>query len=234
MPFEPLHSQPKHHIIIFEQPVMGRAGTCSQKHFRNTWGMPVHRSTQGPSLVLIRHAAPNIIPTVPASEWWLSEGGKSSCKLFAKRLEAFHPTTLYHSHEPKAVQTAEILAESMDLSCKPHPNLHEHDRQNYKFLSQHEFERDVQRFFSNPSEVAFGTESADAVYKRYNSAVLNILQMEKPRASNDIFIVSHGTVMSLFTARNTNQDPFSIWKQLTMPSAVILNRGDFAFRNLLL
>jgi broad specificity phosphatase PhoE len=195
--------------------------------------MPVLRQPQEPSLVLIRHAPPKIDSTIPASEWTLSQEGKIHCESFANRLKSFHPTIVYHSQEPKAAQTAEIVANSMNLSYQSHPNLHEHNRQNYKFLSQHEFERDVQRFFSNPVEVAFGLESADAVYQRFSSAVMEILQAEDQKGSNDIFIVSHGTAMSLFTARNSGVDPFSIWKQLTMPSAVVLNRVNFSYKNLI-
>src|SRR6266571_3395854 len=36
-----------------------------------------------PHLILVKHALPAIIPTLPANQWHLSEGGRAQCALLA-------------------------------------------------------------------------------------------------------------------------------------------------------
>ena len=54
------------------------------------------------------------------------------------------------------------------------------------------------------------------------------------RSSEDLIVVSHGTVMTLFVAEATGVDPFAFWKKLEMPCAVTLSVPELHFREELL
>ncbi len=45
--------------------------------------------------------------------------------------------------------------------------------------------------------------------------------------SGNAVIVKHGTVITLFTARANGIEPFIFWKQLGLPSCVVLELPDF-------
>jgi broad specificity phosphatase PhoE len=44
--------------------------------------------------------------------------------------------------------------------------------------------------------------------------------------NQNLAIVAHGTVISLFVSRLTNADPFLLWKRLGLPSFVVLSLPD--------
>jgi hypothetical protein len=50
-----------------------------------------------PHLILVKHALPAIIPTLPANQWHLSEGGRAQCALLADQLATYVPDTLVSS-----------------------------------------------------------------------------------------------------------------------------------------
>ena len=81
------------------------------------------------------------------------------------------------------------------------------------------FTDNVRRFFAQPDEVVFGTESADAARVRFRSAIEAIMQ----ETADDEFIVSHGTVITLLTAEGGNGAPMDIWSSLQLPDHVALD-----------
>ena len=170
-------------------------------------------------LLLIKHARPEVDPTVASEEWRLGAEGRDGAKRLADRLESYRFARLYSSVEPKALETAQIIARSRDLSVCEHPDLHEHDRRNVPHMASREFISMVALFFSQPGARVLGNETADEAYARFGAAVDGVLAKEK---SGDVGIVTHGTVISLFAQRRAGVEPFGLWRRMGLPSYIVL------------
>ena len=175
------------------------------------------------NLILVKHALPELNPTVPAAEWHLSERGRARSELLAHKLAAYSLDVIVSSVEPKAIETAQIVANRLG---KPHEigvGLHEHDRRNVPFMPLEQLETRVAEFFAKPSELVLGSETADEAHARFAKAIACLIAKHPQK---NIAVVAHGTVISLFAARK-NEMPFEFWKNLGLPSIVVLSLPDF-------
>ena len=170
-------------------------------------------------LILVRHSAPEIVSSVPAREWRLSTEGRRRCMKLAERLAAHAPSCFVASSEPKASETAELVAGVLGMTWSSAPGLHEHERSKVGYLGDAEFEATIARFFAQPDRLVWGDETADQAHGRFAHAVDEALQR---CASGNVAIFTHGTVMSLFVGRATGVDPFTFWQSLGLPAFVVL------------
>lgn len=175
------------------------------------------------NLILIKHSQPEIVETLPARGWHLSEEGKVRAERLANRLISYQPESLFSSVEPKAIETAHILGAGLDLKVSVFEDLHEHDRSTAPYLSKDQFENSVREFFLNPYLLVFGNETADQSHHRFSKAVHSILESNRNKT---IAIVSHGTVISLFVSRLSGVSDFSLWKELGLPSFLVLDMNS--------
>jgi broad specificity phosphatase PhoE len=172
-----------------------------------------------PHLILVKHALPEIIPVLPANQWHLSEVGRSQCALLADQLATYAPAVLVSSSEPKALETAHLVAQRMHTSVQVVDGLQEHDRSNTPWLGPEEFGRAIAAFFRHPTELVLGCETAQQASERFAKTVAEVTSRY---AEQNTVILTHGTVLSLFVARATGMEPFALWKRLGLPSFVVL------------
>jgi broad specificity phosphatase PhoE len=175
------------------------------------------------TLILVKHSLPEIIENIPAREWKLSAEGRARCKRLAERLAHYAPERLISSLEPKARETSELVAKELDVSTNALEGLHEHDRSDVGYLSRDEFQEAVRKFFAHPDTLVFGSETADQAHQRFQAAIHSVLSQF---ADQTIGIVAHGTVISLFVSRLTGLSDLTIWKELGLPSYVVLDMGS--------
>lgn len=175
------------------------------------------------NLVLVRHSLPEIDPAVPSRLWHLSAEGKKRCVLLAERLAGYDPVHIVSSVEPKAVETARIVADHLGLPCNTGPDLHEHDRSNVVGLSRAAFQKVVVRLFEKPDERVFGTETAVEARERFTTALSGVLARHP---TGSIAVVTHGTVLSLYVGQQTDMDPYVLWRKLGLPCFVVLDRAS--------
>ncbi len=176
-------------------------------------------------LLLIKHSAPEIVPSQPARLWRLSATGRARCSVLAQHLGAYAPATIIASTEPKAAETAQLVAEALGRSWYCMEGLHEHDRSNAPFLGTAEFEATMAHFFAEPDALVFGGETADAACERFSRALIEVLRRHP---HGDLAIVAHGTVITLFVARTNGIDAFDFWQRLGLPSYVVLSLPDLS------
>ena len=69
-------------------------------------------------LILIKHAMPQISPVVASPLWPLSEQGRYQCCALADTLTGYALQGIVTSTEPKAQETAAILASQLGLDYK--------------------------------------------------------------------------------------------------------------------
>jgi len=171
-------------------------------------------------LILVRHSQPEIDENIPAREWNLSAEGRTRAERLADRLKQYQPECVISSVEPKARETAEIIAGRHGLSFHVVEGLHEHDRSNVQYLDKTDFQTAVQEFFGRPDELVFGSETADEAHERFQRALQSALTrfLDKTLA-----VVSHGTVMALFVSRLVGVSAMSLWNEFGLPSFVVLD-----------
>lgn len=174
-------------------------------------------------LILIKHAAPEIVPNVPANQWRLSAGGRARCSRLAQHVAAYAPAHIISSTEPKASETAHLASIALGVPWSTQDGLHEHDRSAVPFLGDAEFNAAVARFFAEPDTLVFGGETAAAARERFSTAIAAVLR-EHPEGN--LAVVAHGTVITLFVAQANQIDAFDLWQRLGLPSYVVLALPD--------
>ena len=134
-------------------------------------------------------------------------------------------TALYSSLEPKALETAALVAVRLGLDVRPRTDLHENDRTGLAFGPIEVLHSRIERFFAAPAEPVMGNETAKAALARFEAAVRGLVA-EAP--DQTIAVVAHGTVLTLLVARHNPVVPFDFWKALALPSFVVLDNADFS------
>ena len=175
-------------------------------------------------VILIKHAAPEVIAEVPAEHWRLSEKGRASCAPLTEALRPHAPSVIVASEEPKARETAEIIALRLGIRFEAAPNLHEHDRSNVPHMRSGEFISHMEVFFRKRHERVLGRETAREADDRFAAAVDDVLA-EHPQGN--VAIVAHGTVIALFLCRHGGKKPFELWREMGLPSFAVLSLPDF-------
>ena len=171
-------------------------------------------------LLLIRHSLPEILPARPANQWTLSVEGRVLCERLAQKLAGYRLDRLVTSLEPKALETGQIVADLLDLPVETASNLHEHSRNNVPFLNDgRTFEAEVARLLAEPAELVFGDETGDEAYRRFARALEGAIAKHP---TENLGVVSHGTVIALYVSRVCGLDGPRFWKRLGLPSFVVL------------
>ena len=177
------------------------------------------------TLILIKHAMPQVNPDQTSRDWELGEEGINGSKALAQELKASGITRIITSQEPKAIQTGKTIAGVLNVPCAARDNLHEHDRRGVPYSDKETFHKTVAQFFAQPDQLIFGNETAEAARLRFDAAVRSVRQ-EFP--DDQLAIVAHGTVITLFVAHyNQDVEAFSFWKGLDLPSQVAVSGTNF-------
>ena len=163
-------------------------------------------------MLLVRHSAPELDPSTPSEEWRLSEEGRRRCGPLAERLARYEPRVLLASSEPKARETAELVAPALGLEVQLSDGLRETARRTVGWLAPDDLDRGIRELFERPGEVVFGEESAAAALARFEAAVAGL-----PEPS---VVVTHGTVLSLYAAPRIGRDAYELWGSLELPDVV--------------
>jgi broad specificity phosphatase PhoE len=171
-------------------------------------------------LILVKHSLPEIAADQPANQWKLSTEGRLRVHRLAAKLRRFGPEVILTSSEPKAKETAELLAGLLQLEIQVTEGFHEHDRTHTPFLNQAAFQACIHEFFQKPDLLVFGGETADQAHTRFEGAVETGLRAHPDKT---VIIVSHGTVISLFVARRTGLSDWQLWNELGLPAFVAMD-----------
>ena len=121
-------------------------------------------------LILVKHAAPEVVPAVSSEQWGLSERGRASCAGLAEALRAHQPDVIVSSDESKARETAELVAKELGVPFASAPGLHEHDRRGVPHMRSGEFISHVELMLRKRNDRVLGNESADEALRRVRTA----------------------------------------------------------------
>ncbi len=139
--------------------------------------------------------------------------------MLASRLQGYSPEVIWSSSEPKAVETAEIVAASFGVPVRIADGLEEHHRDSVPFYpTTDDFEAAVERFFSDHDRLVLGSETAEQVRDRMSTALDYVVE----QGQADSIVVTHGTVMTLYVASVAGVRPMDFWRSLGLPSYIAL------------
>src|SRR4051794_23409459 len=124
-----------------------------------------------PQLILIKHAAPEVDPDVPAERWRLSEKGRPACPPLAASLASYSPKRVVSSEEAKASETAKLVAQELGVPWETAAGLQEHDRSNVPHMRSGDFISTMELLFRKPQQLVLGRETASGALKRFRNAI---------------------------------------------------------------
>ena len=172
-------------------------------------------------LVLIKHSAVVIDAAVPPKQWPLSDEGRRLCLPLSMALRMHKLGVLISSEEPKAIETAGIVAKRLRIETHTAPDLDEHRR---PFVpTPAEFERLMEHFFAESAQRVFGEESADEALARFTAAIDAVIASEPER---NVGIVAHGAVIALYAAPRFGVGAGALWQRLQVPSFVVVDTEE--------
>lgn len=175
-------------------------------------------------LLLVRHSQPEITLGLLARDWRLSAEGRARCQPLAEEIaRRFHPVIVVSSDEPKAIETADLIAARLDVPVEIARDLREHEREAVRTLADDAFQSAIADFFARPQELVYGRETAARALARFSAAVAAVLAAHP---AGDVVVVTHGTVMSLYLGALTGTSPLVIWKSLCLPDLRVIPRRD--------
>lgn len=146
---------------------------------------------------IITHPDVIIDPQIPVPRWPLSATGRERMR---KLLAVPWVDTLgavYSSSEQKAMDGAQILAESLGLVYQVVPALDEIDRSATGYMPAAEHAATADEFFEHPDRSIRGWETANAAQSRMVRAVETVIDQDRGNGGN-LAILSHGAVATLY------------------------------------
>ncbi len=138
------------------------------------------------------------IPRGKRIEWELSEAGRARAARIAGAPWAAGIRRIASSPEPKAVETAALIAARLGLPVEHHGDLRESDRPSEGHLSLDDLDRRRRAFFADPEASANGWEPAREAQRRTLAAVESVLAGSA--GTGDVLFVGHGRVGTLLLA----------------------------------
>lgn len=176
------------------------------------------------TMILVRHARPDVLAAMPAASWELSPDGWDAARALGVGLRRFGPLRIVTSDEVKAIQTGEaIRADDATTDAR----FGEQGCGTVPFLPDGAFRERVLEHFRHADARMLGDESSAEAALRFDTAVQDVLKSANAKTP---VIVSHGRIISawLATFAGPAHGPTSaaeeIWMSLRMPDAFLLRR----------
>jgi len=154
------------------------------------------------TIYFISHPEVQIDPEIPVPQWSLSDTGRKRLQQALTHSWLQRITAIHSSSEQKALDSADIIAQHLQLNVTTHADLGENDRASTGYLAPTEFEETADAFFASPQQSIRGWERAADAQNRIYSAIVRINQTDA--TTGDLAIVSHGAVGTLLYCRLTN------------------------------
>jgi len=166
-------------------------------------------------LILIRHSKTKPVSNIPIPLWGLTNDGiKEATNLIMNPLVR-GIDVMYSSLQTKALETALILSKPNSIPIRTHAGLTEISSFTKKFFGSPGYENNVKAFYTGKVERLLGGETYKEALQRFESALVEIITRESDKSS--IGIVSHGNILSFFSARYSEQNPLYFHDVIKMP-----------------
>ena len=170
-------------------------------------------------LILVKHGAPRLEPGTPPSQWRLAPEGREQAERIAGRLAAFSPSAVVSSLEPKALETAALIAAVLGVEPERDAGLGDQRNDEGPCTEPASVQAAVTQMFARPRDVAMGEESADEAHARFSGA---LDRQVAAHPAQTLVVVTHGRVLSLWASRRFGFDPMPFWRGLKLGAALVV------------
>lgn len=177
------------------------------------------------ALVLVTHSLPAIDPSARPDSWSINDTGRRRCRRLADLLAPYAPAAIMTSPEPKARETALLVAHRLGGTVAVMHDLRKQERAALGWLDDDAFEAAIAGALDRPTEQVGGMEAIEHARSRFTDAIERLLARH---AFGNVIVVAHGTVISLFAAPRFGLSILDLWQRLGMPSFVVLTVPDLA------
>ncbi len=174
-------------------------------------------------LYLIRHPATRPDPSIPASQWWLSEAGREEVHVLLDVPIWQHISTVYTSTQPKTTVVGELVNLTYQIPFMALDALDEARRDDW--LDAEAFEAAQRAFFAHPRIAPVrGWESASSAALRFIAALDHLLMVHKP--GDSLALVSHATILTLYAAHLREVAPtMEQWRKIGFAAIMAVERA---------
>lgn len=173
-------------------------------------------------IVFIRHSKTDRNPKVPITCWGLSESGIELAKQLSEHEVIKKINVIYSSFQTKALETAVIVAKPNAIPIKADDRLTEVTSFTGPFEPDFDqYTKNVHDYYHDDIDRIAGGETKEEALKRFNTAIDSIVSAESDKEY--IGIVSHGNILTLFSAQYKEVDCFEFHTKIMQPDIAIFD-----------
>lgn len=173
-------------------------------------------------IILVRHAVVDVDLAMPPCTWQLSDEGRRGARLLARDPIWLPVERIFSSPEPKAFETAHILAGPNGMSVTAIEDLHEVERPPNQWFGDDYpggYRGAVTEYFSRPRAATHGWETPRVAQRRMRRCIERLREWEPWGFA----VAGHGLTLSLYIASVTGLDPAQIWPAIGLPDYAVLD-----------
>ena len=142
----------------------------------------------------LSHPEVQIDPATPVRQWGLSPRGRRRVEDCISANWLVGTTQIVSSEECKAVETAQAIANALNVDLEIRERMHENDRSSTGFLAPDAFEETADAFFARSDASVRGWERAVDAQLRIVGEIEQVLTRQ---VAGDVLFVGHGAVGTL-------------------------------------
>jgi 2,3-bisphosphoglycerate-dependent phosphoglycerate mutase len=174
-----------------------------------------------PFLYLIRHPRTHVDPTRPPNEWELSEQGRAQVRVLGAAPFWKSVKVLYSSGQPKALGAAGTIGALHNIPVGSLSGLAEVSRGHEVYHSAGDYDTILGQFFAFPDHAIAGWERGTDALNRFTASVEHIVSQHPDQS---IALLSHGTILTLYTAMLDQQPPtLERWRSIAFATVAAVD-----------
>ncbi len=173
-------------------------------------------------ITFVRHSQTHVDSDIPVSDWNLSDEGVERAKRLARHDAIKSIEIFYSSLQGKALTTVDLLATPNKIPTKTDDRLTEVTSFTNRYIPDVEaYNKSVKDYYERRIARIHDGETIQEALVRFNAAVQSIAEAN-PEAEN-IGIVSHGNILTLFSAQFKDLVPCEAHKKILQPDVAIFD-----------
>ena len=173
-------------------------------------------------LILIRHSKTDRNPEVPITCWGLSADGIKLAEELSTKDVIKNLDVLYASFQTKALETAVLLAKPNAIHIKADNRLTEVTSFTGPFETDFDtYTKNVHDYYVDIIPRISSGETKQEALARFTTALEAIVESEK--GHDRVGIVSHGNILTLFSALYKEVDCFALHTQIKQPDVAVFD-----------
>ena len=178
----------------------------------------------------IRHSKTKVESDKPIALWGLADEGIMKAQVLSNDEAIKRLDIVYSSLQTKAIETMLYLAKPNTLPMRTHPDLAEITSFSNKFYIGEEYTSQIERYYERKLDRIAGGETIEEALGRFVAALEAIISQETQ--AKNIGIVTHGYILSFFTGRYSDLDPYELHKTIQQPDVAEFDWESKSFTKL--